>query len=345
MHTPWTRLGTTLAALLAAVGILAGCADPGADPPAEGPGSVGQTPVAADQHPPEGMRYDYFRNVRITVPDGWAYDSEPGSDWCVGDGALLPDLPYVSLGGARNWMDIGCPPTNGDGDGFSDEPPAELWTTHLALTDEALADAHPGTEQVDGWWVVRDRVGDVGVKAVSKDRAEAEQLVASAVVVEQTPGGCTPHGAVQNGIFPRPDPAFDVTQVADVEEIVVCQYAMLGHGEAAGLAGTATIDGPAADAVLAAIQAAPVGGGPDRPHTCVEDQPGDDAYELRLRTGDGQDHVMFVFYSTCRGNGFDDGTTKRMLTAAACQPLMEPPVQIWGGSSHSFQRCYRDDAR
>ena len=107
----------------------------------------------------------------------------------------------------------------------------------------------------------------------------------------------------------------------------------------AGLVATTVIEGDDADAVLAAIQAAPAGGGPDKPSNCADDWPGDDAYELHLRTGD-ETHVMFVFYSTCRGNGFDDGTTKRELTTEACRPLMQPPVVVWGGSSASFERCW-----
>ena len=39
------------------------------------------------------------------------------------------------------------------------------------------------------------------------------------------------------------------------------------------------------------------------------------------------------------GNGFDDGTTVRELTALDCQPIWGDRVLLLGGSSAPFARC------
>lgn len=330
--------GSALAVLLVAGGIVGGVQLAQDDDPGT---FATQTPINADGPAPDGSRYDYFGDVRVTVPQSWDYDNEPGSDWCVDNGKWLPDRPYIDLGGPDAVMSIGCPPTNGD-EGFSNEPPTDLWVTHLTVLPKGQADGDDGATQVGDWWVLRDQVGSVMVKAVSKDRAEAESLLATAVVVDDGASGCLNHSPIQDAAFPRPDPAFDVTALADVDTITVCQYGNLDDATAVGLVGRAILTGADADAVLAALQAAPAGGGPDRPENCMPDDPGDTAIELHLDAG-GEQHSMFVFYSTCHGNGFDDGTTLRELTKQGCQPLMRMPVRITSGSSASFERCYPDD--
>lgn len=330
MNSTWHRLGTAVLVVVVAVA-LTGCGKQAGDAAPEKTSDPGEAP--------EGMRYDYFRDVRVTVPTDWEYGSEPGSDWCV-DEDSLPAAPYVSIGGSGVTLSIGCPATNQHAPGFSGEPPTEHWATHLSLVDAEPDTATQAADQVDGWWVLREIVGSVSVKAVSRDKEEAQRLVSSVVEVDRTAGGCTPRGSIQVGYFPRPDPAFDVSTLVDVDRIVVCQYTRLNDADAAGLEATATLHGRSADDVLAAIKASPEGGGPNSPRTCSDELPGDDAYELRLETPD-QTHVMYVFYSVCHGNGFDDGVTRRALTAQACQPLMERPVMIWGGSSGSVELCWR----
>ena len=73
-------------------------------------------------------------------------------------------------------------------------------------------------------------------------------------------------------------------------------------------------------AFVDAIAAAPVGGGPDEPDSCVADwRRGDTALLVRLPTTDGVRDVI-VWYAGCF-NGADDGTTLHALTADLLEPL------------------------
>ena len=66
---------------------------------------------------------------------------------------------------------------------------------------------------------------------------------------------------------------------------------------------------------------------------------GDEAIVLWLRTPTGE-HRMHVYYNWCFHNGFDDGTTRRALTSAACNPLFVPPVSLHSANDRLvFDRC------
>jgi hypothetical protein len=291
-------------------------------------------PTATLPPPDDGWRWDFYRDIRIQVPDSWDYGSEPGSDWCIYE-AQLPQTPYIDLDAGGFTAGVGCPSTNGK-PGLSDEPPTDLWATHVRLTPLGT-DRDASVSQLDGWWSIQQPVGHVLVKAVGKDREFLDRIVASATEVTDNTGGCAPHSRVQDSLFPRPDPAFDVSKLTSVDSITVCSYALTP--DEPGLLGSFTMSGSAAARELQALQAAPVGGGPDQPQNCMADDPGDSALQLLLDTGDDV-YAMYVYYSSCRGNGFDDGTTLRELTRAACVPLVHEPVVLTSGASASFERCY-----
>jgi hypothetical protein len=284
--------------------------------------------------PDDGWRWDFFRDIRVEVPTSWDYDQEPRSDWCINEDGL-PKQPYIDLGAGGFIAGIGCPSTNGK-PGMSEEPPTDLWATHVRLT--WLEDGDKAAiSQLDGWWTIEQPVGHVLVKAVGKDRSELDRIVASATLVTDDAGGCAPHSVLQDSAFPRPEPAFDIEQLTSVDSITVCHYALTPS--VPGLIGSYTMTGLDAEAELRALQAAPPGGGPDRPNDCAPDDPGDAALELRLASGADHD-TMYVFYSSCHDNGFDDSTTLRELTLGACTPLDHEPVALMGGASASFERCY-----
>jgi hypothetical protein len=127
-----------------------------------------------------------------------------------------------------------------------------------------------------------------------------------------------------------------VSEIADVDSITVCKYDLMNPGP--GLVGVYEMTGARATDELRALRAAPFGGGPDKPSDCMDDDRGDSAVELHLRSGD-QVHTMYVFYSTCHGNGLDDGTRLRELTPSACMPLFHEPVTLNGGWGGSMERC------
>jgi hypothetical protein len=294
--------------------------------------SVGPTTLTP---PDNGWRWDFYRDIRIQVPASWDYGQEPSSDWCVGGGRWLADAPYIDLSSGRSVLAIGCPSTDGS-PGFSNEPPTDLWAVHVRLS--ALnGDGDASVSQRDGWWIVKQPVGHVLVKAVGEDRSLLDQIVASATAVADDSGGCFPSSPIQESLFPRPTPPFDVAELSSVDSITVCEYDVASSGP--GLIGAYRMTGADADAELRALRSASVGGGPDRPQNCYPDDPGENAFELRLASG-ADVHTMYVFYSSCVGNGFDDGTHLRELTVEACMPLVREPVALTGGSSASFERCY-----
>jgi hypothetical protein len=327
--------GAALAVVVVAGGVATGV-ELGSD---DGNRSTGPTNSTQPLPPPDdGWRWDFYRDIRIQVPTAWEYGDEPGSDWCVGEGAGLPKDPYIALDAGGIVLGIGCPSTDG-GPGFSDEPPTDLWATHVALTRLEPND-QASVSQRDGWWILKQPVGHVLVKAVGKDRPVVDRIVASATGVDDDSGGCSPHSPLQDSAFPSPEPAFDIEQLTSVDAITVCSYDLVPAGT--GLLGVYTMEGVDADAELRALQAAPVGGGPDRPSDCYPDDPGDAALQLRLTSGSDTHtvHTMYVFYSSCHDNGFDDGTALRELTKSACIPLAHEPVRLTSGSSASFERCY-----
>jgi len=292
--------------------------------------STGPTNSSQQLPPPDdGWRWDFYRDIRIQVPDAWGYGQEPKSDWCVGD-PQKPPAPYVALTPpGLPVLAILC---------RSNSSPTTLWAPHVTLMAKSDSDAPVGTTQVDDWWIVRRDVGAVAVKVVSKDRDLAEQIAAGAQAVTDDSSGCSPHSAIQDSRFPRPDPAFDIASVDAVESISVCEYTLSSPDEP-GLLAMRTITGTAATTELHALQAAPVGGGPDRPENCTSDISGELGLELVIDTGDAR-HSMYVYYAHCTNNGFDDGTHLRELTTDACVPLIDDPIVLWSGSSASIERCY-----
>lgn len=291
-----------------------------------------QTETSAIEAPDEGWRFEYYRDVRLQVPDSWGYDREPGSDWCAAvPGGMMPEEPYVARAEASQLvLDILCP---------SSRPPLSRWVDHVALSSAFRGSAGGSSaDEVGAFWVVKKVVGHVGITVVATDRQLGDRIVASAETVEAADPSCDPKSTIQAQGFKRPSPAFDVTRVGGVDSILVCQYTLGELVDVPGLRAQYELVGAAADRELEALQAAPVGGGPDQPESCVRGEFGESAIVLHLTHGEASDQ-MFVYYSSCRGNGFDDGTAIRALTKEACPPLIQPPVALYSGSSAPFRKC------
>jgi len=137
----------------------------------------------------------------------------------------------------------------------------------------------------------------------------------------------------------RPSESFDIAALEEVESITVCQYALGLPPRHPGLLASRRVDGGKAEEVLTAINAATPGGGPNERQNCGSGDSGESAVVLRLEQATATSE-MYVYYSTCHGNGFDDGTNLRELTTAACRPLFEtPPVLHTSGSEKPYRRC------
>ena len=235
-------------------------------------------------------------------------------------------------------LSIGCIIENGAPTVFGTVP-EKYWAPHVSIGYD-LEDRKDGTRTYRGWTITTRTVGGVQVRLLTdEDTADLrEPILASIRASEDGADGCASTSPAQAVRFVRPEPAYDVEEITTVDSISVCQYAR-GGTDKPGLLGTRLIEGDEAGDVLAAIQEAPEGGGPDAPQHCLSTMYGDTALVLRLHTGDTTRDV-YVYSDWCFGNGFDDGTTRRELTAAACRPLWGGQVQQFSGSSEPFRRCH-----
>ncbi len=283
--------------------------------------------------PYAGWRFEFYRDVRLQVPDSWGYADEPGSDWCAAvPGGMIPKQPYVARAEAYLFrLGIGC---SEPGTPLYRRPPINTWVDHVTLQS---GPGQAGVQRVGQFWVITKPVGHVVIKVVATDRGLANRILDSAETVDASDPSCDPRSDIQAPGFHQPSPAFDVTTLDDVDAILVCQYSLGDLGQP-GLRAQYELSGSAADDELAALKSAPVGGGPDQPENCVRGEFGESAIVLHLAHGASSEE-MYVYYASCRGNGFDDGTAIRTLTSSACQPLIKPPVKLFSGSAGSFRRC------
>jgi len=327
----WAPLGAALAlvTVLAVVVLLArGDSSTGlGDDPGAGSGAGSGTGSPAQA----GWRSVSYRDVAVEVPEEWGYAFAPGPDWCADAGDRFPREPYVDVSSPYDVvLAIGC----------GRRMPTRYDVTHLEFADAGSQD-EPVTQERPGWQRLTRQVGTVAVTVWFDPQHEdvAHRVVESARVVAVDANGCAASSPIQAGHFARPLEPFRIEEVTSVEEISVCQYDLEGGTGVPGLLGSRRITGPAARDLLAAVRAAPVGGGPDAPRQCIDDDFGSTALVLRLRSGDAV-RDMYVYVESCLGNGFDDGTSLRELTAAACRPLWALPVRLISGHSQSFARCH-----
>ncbi len=245
------------AAVLLLVGGVVGAVQLTRDAAAPANDPADQTETSAIEAPAKGWRFEYYRDVRLQVPDSWGYDREPGSDWCADvPGGMVPKRPYVArLGASRGHVLHSLLSPR--------RPPVSTWVDHVTLSDDK---GDSSVDRVGNFWVVKEPVGHTTIKVVSTDRALADRIVASAEIVEPGDPSCDPSSDIQSRGFQRPSPPFDIATVDGVDAILVCQYELGIPPGSPGLIAQHELIGAAADAELKALQSAPLGGGPDQPH-------------------------------------------------------------------------------
>lgn len=326
-------------ALLGGAGLAAVVGGQESAPPGDG-----DTPTAASGElpaPEPGQRWVSWRDVAVQVPQEWGYGREPGEDWCADDGNRGEGRPqpYVALdpsyGGV---LAIGCFADESGAPAIFGPAPEQLWQTHVALE---AADGPDVTETHDGWTTTTRTLGDVRVRLLTDDPAATEGILASATTFTTDQHGCDATSPAQAEEFVRP-PAFDVTEVEGVDAISVCQYNRDAGLDRPGLMASHRVTGAEATGLLRGFQQAPEGGGPDRPQDCLPDDYGDTVVVVRLHQ-DGRTDDLHVYYDHCFGNGSDDGTTRRALTAETCAPLFAPPVTAWSYQSNLARICGTSD--
>lgn len=310
--------------------------DPAPRPTADDAIDPGALPAATD-----GWRWVTWRDVGVEVPASWVDGDEPGEDWCADTGRpVKPTGPYVARANNGMVLAIGCFAEEGPKPAVFGPAPMRIMVPHLTF---ATAGEHgDGVTSHDGWTATLRTVGGVQLRLYTDPATSdvVEHVLGSLRTFTTDAHGCDVTSPVQAEEFVRPAP-FDVTAVEDVDSISVCQYDRLPDPEAVALTASRRIEGADASALLAAIRSAPAGGGPDRPEQCSDDLLGSQALAVRLHHDGGTDD-LFVYYDHCSGNGYDDGTTRRELTADNCRPLFGETVVAWSYSSFLNGRCGRE---
>lgn len=293
-----------------------------------------QTPT---DEAPSGLRTVGYRDLEIEVPQEWASVATPNPNGCG-----YPETPFVATyDPTQAFRQNLCVNRENPPEGFPAAPQAE-WTPNVQLSPtSAAAESLPdGKTTYDDWTLTRTTVGGVRIEILTdaSTAAVVEPILASARTVETDTNGCDVTSPAQSNEFVRPE-AFDLADIATVTSIAVCQY-IRGDPTTPGLTGSTMLTGDDAQAELEAIQAAPAGGGPDNPQNCAPDLYGDSALVLRLGDQDATASDLYVYYDWCFGNGFDDGTTRRAITADNCPALFSGAVQQYSGDGSTFALCH-----
>ncbi|HET9143620.1 hypothetical protein [Actinophytocola sp.] len=269
----------------------------GAAPPAAPPaGSVTDLPA--------GWRWEAYGGVEVQVP----------ADWGHGTSNYPPCLnrekgrPHVGRPGMVPLVKCSGPPV----------PALQLRVPYLWFTGNTVSADRVQT--YDGGWVSQTRtVAGTTFTVFSDDPDLRARILGSArPAAGATDPACPADHPARINRDARPDPG--KPGLAPVESITICRYSLTGNGPA--VLSTSRLTGAEAAAVSRAILAAPEGTGPDTPENCAaEHAAGDELVVLRIAGGT----EVVVRYSGCVGHGFDDGHTRRQLTADALRSILTGP--------------------
>jgi hypothetical protein len=293
---------------------------------------------APDDRAPARSRTEYYRDISFQVPEDWGYAVPPQSDWCADKPRGQPRAdqrrPYVWLASAIPVRAIGCPVR-----------PASLLTEHVeALAPGPAVDYAEGAIKEGDWWVVTRFAGSAVLVVTTKQRALAEQILASAEV-EPEDAPCPPASPVVGPLGTRPENVTDLTLLPPVDWTLLCQYEPVvdpADAELPRLRATVRLTGSEAQALVSDLAAAPVN------RSSCDPAPLDGLPELallvRVGTGD-QTSDIHIAANGCpdsdsgMAGGIDDGTTLRLLTRDACRQVLTPPIAVFSGSGDVGRNC------
>lgn len=279
-------------------------------------------PNAADDALPQaepGFRWESFADVVVQVPDGWGYATSPGADWCAATGATDgPDGPYVDLArGLQPVLAIGCSQDPADPDSSFDAAAQQM---HLSFAVAAEDQWRPIKAPFQRY---SQTVGDVvvSVDAIEEEEDLARQILDSARIVTADNNGC-PVSAPE-------DYAVEVTATGTA----TCLYDLTRQG--ANLVASVALDESGSEALVAAMDAAPEGEGPDGTAQQCLPGPGDQVAYLIL-----QGRALRFDFAGCTGNGLTTSSGSRVqVTAGICQAAFHDPVRIFSGSAPMPRQC------
>jgi hypothetical protein len=313
------RSGLVFAAIAAV--LLAGCGDAAIAPSDDARSSPAL---------PAGWRWESYRGVEVGVPGDWGYArSSTGqitTQWCTD---LYHPVEHVV---ARPGLSTaaGCFTVDPIEPSRGPDPGTLIATTGIFVAfDGITATANDGPRREGDRATVTVNGVTVAVQAPARLR---EQIVATIHPTTADSNGCPTSHQISNAPDMRPDPAVDVGSLAGVTAVTACKYAVHagvnagGHGPA--LLSSLRLTGEAAQAAISGIAEAPRGGGPDAPSTCAMDfSYGDDIIVLSITSGQTRNEI-YLRYSGCDHNGFDDGIAVRSLTTKSVAPFIAGPNAV-----------------
>lgn len=283
---------------------------------------------------PAGWRWESYRDVEVAVPVDWGHEngSQRVHQWCIWEG---PTHPAVGRPGVTTA--VGCM----EGAGQVPHPSTRVDRLGTFVAFEAALGPAEQQETTEGdRTTVRAGVVEVLVQAEPTLR---RRIVDSIRHISVDANGCPVSEPISQNPGRRPHPAADVTRLSGVRAVSACKYSLqegLNDNRLTGptLVSSLRLEAEAATQAVAAIKAAPLGGGPDNPDQCLPEVSfGDEAIVLTV-TSDQGTSVIYLRYSGCDHNGFDDGVNRRALTKEAVTPFITGPNMITSGFSASANK-------
>jgi hypothetical protein len=282
---------------------------------------VAFTPAAATVGLPAGWRWESYRGVEVGVPGSWGWDEGPVQLALACADLIQVDKPVVGRPGGVPLALCG------------DRPGKPRYATLLAHAGSIVF--FESTDDADGARQEGDRVTvrldgtQIGVQAPAELRS---QILGTIHRVDVDSSGCPTTDPISDRPERRPPQPVDVRSLRAVTDVAACRYEI---GDDAPwdrrLVSSVRITGGQALQAVAGIAAAPVGGGPDRPGDCLpEVSYGEAVVVLRVRSPGGLSQI-YLRFSGCDHNGFDDGVAVRALTRTAVAPFLTGQNQVQGG--------------
>lgn len=285
------------------------------------------TTVSGLPAPEDGWRWVSRGDVAVQVPGEWGYSDYAWTPWCLGATVepVPPQGPFVSTPAGPVAL-ILCP-----------EFQAEWVQTYLDFADPAVEPSTltPVLSRAVGLTDVRITLRE---DASDEERTTAERILDSAVSFERDAAGCTPLSPF-SALDDRPE-AWDVTTADGVVEVGLCRYLDPGlEAERPNLAASRVMRGEEAEALVAAVAAAPEGVSGNA-EECVSDYDQRSGLVLRILDRTGL-HDVYLRVDGCRNLGLDDGATQRQLTRDACAPVFSAdPIRFLGGQQVAMSACH-----
>lgn len=222
--------------------------------------------------------------------------------------------------------------------------PFDLWQPYVEIDRRNLAQGADGTWHYRGWTLTRKKVGRAAIAVLAPPASPdlGAQVIASAHPVSRDADGCTTRAPRQLTGSRRP-PSRPLPAADKVVAVTLCAYDRTVHGRPL-MSASRRVRGKQARSLVAAIAAAPSGGGPDRPRKCLTTVHGDQALVLHFLVSHRpppSDPQAYVYSDWCVGNGIFTADGPKALTRADCRPLYDrAPVRLWEAQEIVAPLCW-----